>query len=325
MNTLSRAAVLLGFDNLKQIARSAPRLEDDLLREENFLREYALGLITAHLAGAAAEKKAASAEEVYLAGLFRRLARLLLIIYSPRTYHEIRRLSEARQRELFLLVGERLAKHWNLPTPVLQGLEGREKIKHQGNVLRLVILAEKLALSLLEEGLLPGWQRLFDSPQAVKQALEELKRKLPYLPPTLKDALGDWLNVDESAFEVELPPEGEDLFYLPREVLTLSQRALKALCEEIEAEGKLFYLEDNHLEGLEEELSPEAERFLLEILRKGDLYRGSGAEEFVYLPLSFGGKPAVLLGLKRREPFSEKELYGLKLLQRTLESLFARF
>ncbi len=325
MNTISRAAVLLGFDNLKQIALSAPKLEEGLLQEENFLREYALCLLTAHFAGEAAEKKAASGEEVYLAGLFRRLGRLLLLIYSPRTYREIKGLSEGRRRDLFLLVGERMARHWNLPAPVLEGLEGREKLRRHGPVLRLVMMAEKLALSLLEEGLLYGWQRLFDSPQGVRRALEKLKEKLPYLPPPLKEALSDWLQIDEAAFETDLPPEGEDFLYLPREALALAQRALKALSEEMEAEGRLFYLEDNRLESPEDEISPEAEKFLLEILQKAHLFQESGVEDFVYVPLCFSGRPAILLGFKRREPFTDKELYGLNLLKKTLEGLFSRF
>ncbi len=325
MNTISRAAVLLGFDNLKQIALSAPKLEEKTLKQESFLREYALSLLTAHLAEGAAEKRSINAEEAYLTGLFRRLGRLILLIYSPRTYREINSLSEARQKELFLLVGERMARHWNLPSQLLEGLEGREKLKRQGRLLRLVILAEKIALSLLEEGLLYGWQRLFDSPQRVKLALENLKEKLPYLPPPLRDALSDWLQIDQSAFETEAPPE-EDIFYLPREAISLVRRAMKALSEEMEAEGKVFYLEDNHLESLDEEPpSPEAEKFLLEILRKGEVFRGSGAEEFVYLPLCFAGRPAILLGFKRREPFTEKEIYGLNLLKKTLEGLLSKF
>ena len=63
MNTVSRAAVLLGFDNLKQIASSSPILEEKFLEDEDFLREYALALVSAHLAFKAAEKKKTAVEK----------------------------------------------------------------------------------------------------------------------------------------------------------------------------------------------------------------------------------------------------------------------
>ena len=322
MNTVSRAAVLLGFDNLKQIASSSPILEEKFLEDEDFLREYALALVSAHLAFKAAEKKKLVPEEAYLAALFRPLARLMLLMKAPILYHELLNLSQTRRKELFLLLGKRLAKHWNLPSPILDGLEGQEyEVRKQK--LPFYPLCERLALSLLEEGVLHGWQHLFDSPEGILQAFEELKKKLLFLPVRLREALSDWINVDDGAFESEsLPQEG--VLYLPRETLRLAQKMLSAMAKETRARGRLFYLEEERLESPEEPLSPEAEKFLLELLRRERSYLAP-EKTHLYLPLRFGEVPAILLSLKRKEPFSSEELSNLEFLRRILETFLNRF
>ena len=323
MYTVSRAAVLLGFDNLKQMAQLASLLNEDYLQNEDFLREYALCLITAHLAEQASEKRGTPPEEAYLGGLFRRFARLMLIMKAPKIYEQILSLTPSRRKELLLLLGHRLARHWNLPSPILDGLEGQEH-ETQKKEISFYPSCERLALSLLEEGVFLGWQRLFENPKKILKALEELKKKLPYLPPRLREALLDWTNIDEKAFLSEAPPE-DQFFYLSRETLRLVQKINKVLNEELEAEGEIFFLDENGLESLEgRELSPETEKFLRQILLGKKIYFDE-SHHLCYLPVFISEQPALLVKLKKKEPFSSEEVYGLNLVQKIIQGLLRRF
>ena len=319
MSNVSRAAILLGFEQLKKVALGAPILEQDQLKED-FVREYALSLLTAHLASCS-EKDEKQAEEIYLTALFRRVTRLLLLHYAPDTYQELLSLPRPRRLELLLLLGERLLKYWNLPEPTLRALEGRELQRHQSKNLQDILIAERLALSLLNGHGLAGWKRLVDSPKKILQAFKKLKEKLFVLPLPLQEALKDWTKLDETSFENAFSLEGEWACSL-HEVLPLLKGIVAAASEELNATGKLFYLEEDRLEDADgEELSPEAQKFFSKILQEKKIYQNQGEPAFMYLPLSFNGKAPFLLRFKRESPFSERESFALRFLSRVLSRL----
>ncbi len=320
LQTISRAAVLLGFDQLKEIARSAPTIDNEELGD-TFVHEYALSLLTAHLASAT-EKDEKLAEELYIAAFFRRFARLVLLHHAPETYDALLSLPKLSRLELFLLLAERLLKYWNLPSGTLLALEGRELQKHNGKSLKNIIIAEHLALSLLKKRGLWGWKRLVESPKNLINAFQRLDKKLYALPIKLQNLLKGWTNIDENSLEKELSAAGENACSL-QEILPLLKGLVTAAAKEIKASGKLFYLEEDRWEDVDgEALSPEAQKFFFKVLCKKNFYKTEGTPAFVYLPIHFKKMTPFLIRFKRPQPFSEEELSSLRFLSRILGRLF---
>ena len=311
LKTISRAVVIMGLQHLRFLAEGAPVFKEEQLEDPNLAQELTISLVAAHLAGKAASKRNLNAEETYLAALFRRLGRLVLLLFAPGYYEKAKGLDPRRKKEIFYLVGERLAKQWNLPENVIQCLEGRELHLRPKRMAHLCLYADLLAAGLVTGKGPLGWQNLFTSFAEVKQVLKTLDRA-PCLPVALRKYWPSKIGEEKEEESFEVGP------FLPEEALRLAQKVLATLCEETGAEGKLFYREGPKIFAVKEDNPPEGLEALLE---KDEI---TFAENRIYIPIKFKKTPALLLSLECESPLPPEELYGLKLVRKTLEGLLER-
>ncbi len=316
MRTVSRAVVILGLQNLKALAESSPMLPAKVLSNNYFNREMAIALLAAHLAAKAARKKNLPPEEAYLGSLFRRLGRLVLLIYAPDFYQKIRSLPSRKKKELFHLVGERLAQQWNLPENIIDNLEGRELYLRPKKLGYLCLYADILAAGLVSKNGPLGWQNLFDNPEEIKQVLKSLREKSKHLPLEVSKnfPFGEKIEAVSRDLETKIGP------FLPEEALRLAQKVLESLCEEISAEGELIYREGERLFTFKEGRLLE-EKELLNILGDNKIVKCNSQ---IFVPIQFKGFPAILFNLQKNAPLSPEETYGLKLIKKTIESILER-
>ncbi len=314
LKTISRAVVVIGFQNLKLLAESSPTVKDEVLERGNFSQEIAISILSAHLAAKAARKKGLPGEEAYLASLFKRLGRLILLLYAPSFYQKIRAQVPRRKKEFFHLVGERLAKQWNLPDNILQNLEGRELYIRPRKLGHLCLYADILAAGLVSGKGPLGWQNLFETPQEIEEVLKKLASTGGHLPRSI---------LENFAIKIPAVEKPEETFvfgpFLPEEALNLSQKVLHTLCEEMSARGRLFYREGEKIFALEGKVDKEEK--LKYFLLKGEIINEDGQ---VYIPISFKGNPALILLLEKDSFLPPEEMRGLELVKRTLESLLER-
>ncbi|NPA48766.1 MAG: HDOD domain-containing protein [Thermodesulfobacteria bacterium] len=314
LKTISRAVVIIGFQNLKILAESSPTVPAETLERGNFSREMATSILSAHLAAKAARKKGIPQEEAYLASLFKRLGRLILLLYDPSCYQKIRAQVPRRKKELFYLVGERLAKQWNLPENIVNNLEGRELYIRPRKLGHLCLYADIMAAGLISGKGPVGWQNIFENPREIEEVLKQLVSTAKHLPASILESLA--IKLPEARAEDESLTLGP---FLPEEALKLAQKVLQTLCEEISARGRLFYREGERLFTLEGEIGEEED--LRKFLLQGEITTRDGQ---VYIPVNFRGNPALILHLERESALPPEELRGLELVKRTLESLLER-
>ena len=213
-------------------------------------------------------------------------------------------------------MGERLAKQWNLPTNVLNCLEGRELYLRPKRLAHLCLYADLLAAGLVSGKGPLAWENLFSSLEEVDQSIKSFSAHATHLPAPIVDFLPAKIERDEpEAQKYELGP------FLPEEALKLTQKALVSLCEEIQARGRLFYLEGQELFAADEGGLEKPPENLMQLLKEDEIITDG---RLIYIPIRFKKTPALLLSLETESPLPPGEFYGLRLVRKTLESLLER-
>lgn len=325
LTTVSRAVVVLGMDTIKQAALTAPVLSMAQEQDPFFLKEISLSYLIAYIAREAAEGKRLNPEEVYLAGLFRRVGREILFLNALDLYRRLLVKPEETQKSLSGLVAERLLSYWNLPPLLLEGLEGQRLGVNPTILTKILFLSERLAEDFLNKRPLRGWNQLFESPDPVYAVLEKLRKDLETFPPTvaanLKEILASRASFTEEAAETEE-------IILPLGALSLLKKILGVLEEELETTGVIAFKSHGRwqLEG-GGELSEALKRLSLE-----EVLRGKDLSEFLIqryrvlaIPFEVAHTPAGVILLFRRGTFSKEEYAGLKLLKKTIDRLLRHF
>ncbi len=130
INTISRAVALIGFAGVRNLALSLVLLErmQDRAHANQLKTEFLRGLMAGSLAKELSGSPRAG-EEMFLAGLFQSLGRLLTAFYFPEEAQQVRRLVAAQGREAvsettasmrvlglsYEELGVGVAKRWGLP------------------------------------------------------------------------------------------------------------------------------------------------------------------------------------------------------------------
>ncbi|WP_457755974.1 HDOD domain-containing protein [Thermodesulfatator indicus] len=315
MKTISRVISLLGYENLKNLAKG-PHFSKEDLKNKELNRELAISILAAHFAGKAALKKNLNAEEAYLATLLKRLGRLILLLYSPEYYEKIKSLPPRQRKEAFYVVGEKLAKQWNFPEFILNNLEGREVFIRPKRLEHLCLYADLMAAGIVAKKGPLGWENLFHSLDEVDEVIKNFSKNAGHLPDPILSQLKIEISAKPSLSDVKVGP------YLPEEALNLAQKFLTSLCEELSAEGQLIYREGERFfqmdsQGEKEIKEGSFKRFLM----SNEIVAYDGR---VYLPVAFHKLPAILMVIDYQKPLSNEELYGLRFIKRTLEDLLEK-
>ncbi|OAG28567.1 HDOD domain-containing protein [Thermodesulfatator autotrophicus] len=315
MKTISRVVSLLGYENLKNLAKG-PHFSDKDLKDEELARELAVSILAAHFAGKAAIKKGINAEEAYLATLLKRIGRLVLLLYSPEYFQKIKTLSPRLRKEILYVVGEKLAKQWNFPEFILNNLEGREVFIRPKRLEHLCLYADFMAAGIVAGKGPLGWENLFRSLEEVDEAIRNISKNASHLPSEILKQLKIETSAKVFSPNVEIGP------FLPEEALNLAQKVLKSLSEELSADGILIYREGENFFMVDSEgEKPVRQESFKRFLATNEIIAYDGQ---VYIPIAFHRVPAILLILKYQKPLSNEELYGLRFVKRTLEDLLEK-
>ncbi len=324
--SLSKAVVFLGLNAVKHIVLQAPVLSPEQEKNRFFVQEEVVSLLTAYIARAAAWQKRLDPEQCYLVGFFRRVGREILVLNAPDLYRRVLARPTAFQASLSGLVAEKLLTHWNFPPLFIEGLEGKPLGPAPAVLVKVVFLAEALALDLLEKKPLRSWGQLFETPEGLERALEELKQDLALFPPTVGKLLQEIMANKPSLY---LGQEGSDDIIVPKGALILVQRVLRVLTEELKANGALVIRQNGRwtFESLGPEVPEECKRMDFK-----ELLGEKSPQEFLVrglrvlvLPFEVAHIPAGFLVFWRKGTFAADEYAGLKLVKRTLDGLLSHF
>ena len=321
------AVVVLGLNTVKQILLGAPLLSVAQERDRFFLKEVSLSFLVAYIARGAAKEKGLDPEELYLAGLFRRVGREIMVLNAPDLYRRLLVKDAEAQAFLSGTLAERLLSYWNFPKSIIQGLEGRRLGPNPSTSAKVLLLAEQVALEFLARKPLSGWTQLFETAEALKHILETLHKDLKLFPPPVAETLREILAYKADLRDVG--PENPQEIIVPKGALVLLRRILKVLCEELGVQGALAFKHQGRwkIEVYGEEI-PET----LSRLGFDEILKEKAPLEFVLqryrilaMPFEVGHSPAGVLLLLRQGTFSADEYVGLKLLKKTVDGLLRHF
>ncbi len=325
--SISRAVVVLGLNTVKQIVLGAPLLSPAQERDRFFLKEVSLSFLVAYIARGAAEEKGLDPEEFYLAGLFRRVGREILVLNASDLYRRLLVKEPGVQALLSGTLAERLLVYWNFPKSIIQGLEGRRLGPNPSTAVKILLLAEKVALEFVAQKPLSGWTQLFELPETFAHILEALRKDLELFPPPVAETLREIL-----AYKADLRdtgPEGQPEIIVPKGALVLLRRILMVLCEELGVQGALAFKYQGRwkIEAQGEEIPETLTRLGLDEILKEKKPLEFVFQRYRILAISFeiGHHPAGVLLLLRQGTFSAEEYAGLKLLKKTLDGLLRHF
>ncbi|WP_022852570.1 HDOD domain-containing protein [Thermodesulfatator atlanticus] len=314
MRTISRAVAILGFENLRSLARTSPFFSAEDFNNKYLAQELAISILSAHFAGKAALKKGLDGEEAYLGALLKRLGRLVMLRYAPEHYLKIRELAPRKRKEIFHLVGEKLAKQWNLPANVIANLEGRELYIRPKRREYLCLYADLAAAGMVAGHGPRGWQHLFSTPEEINACIQNLAKSARHLPQAVLNELPFDIAPEKISEETDLGP------FLPEEALRLCEKFLESLGKELKAQGSLFYREGDKIFALGNEEKEIKGPFQI-VLNEDKILAKDGK---IYVPLCFRKVPAVLLVFFREKPLNPDELTGLKFIKKTIENLLEK-
>lgn len=183
IGTLTQAVVIMGFDEIKQLALSVSlydQLSTSLVKNFNFERFWAHSLAVAigayRLSGLFNSR---ASEEAFVGGFLHDLGKLIIARYTPDEWKAIVKKVNSgyttTQAEITVIgthhseVGEYVARKWNFPEPLLIAIRKH----HREGVKRGVPSREPMADLIYYANLCANF--LFPSPLGTPMTLEQLK------------------------------------------------------------------------------------------------------------------------------------------------------
>jgi eukaryotic-like serine/threonine-protein kinase len=206
IHTISKAATILGFDAVRNIATSLVLLEllQNKPQAEDLKEEIATSLLAGTVATRLVRGHGIDFEEARICAMFQNLGKMLAIFYFFEESQQIARLSEdqgiseekAAVKVLGLSyndLGTAIAKVWNLPSRIIAGMQKLpgEKIKKPHGKVESTAVAVNLATELCTIAAV-------GKPQDKKKSLAQLCRRyvqaMPVSERELSEALGNGLH-----------------------------------------------------------------------------------------------------------------------------------